>query len=110
MTHSDRGNSTGPHIIYEINVQGQIDESWSGWFSGMSIHTRDGNPPLTTLVGPVVDQVALRGILDRIWNLNLTLISVRSVGAASAARLEQSARSETRGSDYAVTHKSHDEF
>lgn len=63
---------------YAIRVQGKLKEEWSGWFDGMTItfSQDDESGPVTTLVGPVVDQSALRGILTRIWNLNLTLISV----------------------------------
>ena len=81
MTPTNRNNRPNQSTVYEINVQGQIDESWSGWFTGLSICSRNGNPPLTTLVGPVIDQVALRAILNRIWDLNLDLISVNLVSA-----------------------------
>ncbi len=66
---------------YRIVVQGRLDDSWSDWLSGMSVsvdQTRDG-VSVTTLTGPVVDQAALRGILNRLWDLNLTLISVNPV-------------------------------
>ena len=59
--------------VYQIKVQGRLDESWSGWFSGMAV-TVEGNT--TTLTGAVVDQAALRGILSRLWDLNLALISI----------------------------------
>jgi len=67
---------------YVIQVQGKLKEEWSAWFDGMTItFTKDSNlGPLTTLVGAVADQSALRGILTRIWNLNLTLISVARLG------------------------------
>jgi len=67
---------------YAIQVQGKLKEEWSAWFDGMTVtFTKDSNwGPLTTLVGAVADQSALRGILTRIWNLNLTLISVSRLG------------------------------
>jgi hypothetical protein len=64
--------------IYCIEVQGRLDERWSEWFDGMEVAyacTSDGLS-ITTLTGPVVDQVALRGILSKIWDLNLVLRSV----------------------------------
>jgi len=69
-------------LIYAIQVQGKLKEEWSAWFDGMTItFTKDSNlGPLTTLMGAVADQSALRGILTRIWNLNLTLISVARLG------------------------------
>jgi hypothetical protein len=63
-------------VIYQIRMQGRLDESWSGWFSGMAI-TLDGDT--TTLTGAVVDQSALRGILTKLWDLNLALISVNQI-------------------------------
>jgi hypothetical protein len=65
----------GP-MVYQIKMQGKLDESWSGWFSGMAI-TLDGDT--TTLTGAVADQSALRGILTKLWDLNLDLISVNRV-------------------------------
>lgn len=67
--------------VYCITVQGQLDESWSNWLGGMSIAVEraDEGVPVTTLTGPVVDQPALRGILNRLWDLNLTLISVNTI-------------------------------
>jgi hypothetical protein len=62
--------------VYQIQVQGKLDESWSDWFSGMTITFEGG---ITTLTGPVADQAALRGILSKIWDLNLTLVSVTRI-------------------------------
>lgn len=61
---------------YQIKVLGTLNESWSDWFNGMTITHEDG---VTVLVGTVVDQSALHGILARIRDLNLILISVIQV-------------------------------
>jgi len=66
---------------YQIRVQGRIGERWSHWFDALTIsfeHGRDGIP-ITMLTGPVVDQADLRGILNKLWDLNLTLISVAQI-------------------------------
>jgi hypothetical protein len=66
---------------YQIIVQGGLDSSWSDWFNGMTISRAgefDGDPT-TILTGPVADQPALRGLLARIWDLNLILISVKRI-------------------------------
>jgi len=66
---------------YQIQVQGWISERWANWFDEMTIaykKTKDDSP-ITILTGPVVDQAALRGLLTKIWDLNLTLISVTPV-------------------------------
>jgi hypothetical protein len=68
---------------YQIQVQGKLDQDWSDWFKGMTVtfECADDGSPITTLTGPVADQAALRGILTRIWDLNLTVLSVTRGGA-----------------------------
>jgi len=64
--------------VYQIQVQGQIGERWSHWFPDMNI-TYQPSPDggfVTTLTGSVPDQAALRGVLSKLWDLNLTLLSV----------------------------------
>jgi hypothetical protein len=75
-------------VLYLIRMEGQLDKSWSGWFSGLSITYTDG---VSTLTGPVADQAALRGILSRLWDLNLTLLSVARIepGAGRANAQEK---------------------
>ncbi len=70
-----------PGVVYEIQVQGQLDRGWEDWLSGLSVtHTYAGDrPSTTTLTGPVADQSALRGMLCKLWDLNLTVISVRRI-------------------------------
>ena len=59
---------------YEIRVQGQLDGSWSDWFEGFAVTgTADGT---TVLTGQVIDQAALHGLLRRVGDLGVTLISV----------------------------------
>jgi len=62
--------------VYQIRVQGKLDERWSDWFNGMAITSERG---VTKLTGAVMDQARLRGILSKIWDLNLTLISVNRI-------------------------------
>lgn len=66
---------------YRIAVRGQLDESWSDWLGGMTVAVeRLENGIVTTVItGLVPDQPALRGILNRLWDLNLTLISVSPI-------------------------------
>lgn len=64
--------------FYHIAVQGALDVAWQEWFSGMAIAIdQDKDGVVTTLKGLVADQAALRGILNKLWDLNLTVISVR---------------------------------
>jgi len=75
-----------PHpTTYRIQVQGCVDAPWSDWFNGLTLAVdSDAEPePCTTLIGPVPDQAALRGVLNQLWDLNLTLISVAQIAATS---------------------------
>ncbi len=67
--------------VYQIRVQGRLDASYADWFNGMTLtfESRDDGSPVTTLTGAVVDQAALHGLLAKISDLNLTLISVTLV-------------------------------
>ena len=68
--------------IYQIRVRGKLNQQWSAWLVGIAItHDQTGEHGLiTTLTGPIVDQAALRGILNKLWDLNLTLLSVKQLG------------------------------
>ena len=59
---------------YEIRVKGHLDPKWSEWFEGLTVTAVESGD--TVLSGPIVDQAALHGLLARIRDLNLTLISV----------------------------------
>jgi hypothetical protein len=61
--------------IYQIIVKGILDENWSDWFDGFSITTSQE----TILVGPVRDQGSLHGLLAKIRDLGLVLVSVEQV-------------------------------
>lgn len=64
----------------EIRVKGRIDENWSDWFAGLTItHTDQGE---TILTGPVVDQAALYGLLSKLRDLGLPLVSVNPLEGA----------------------------
>ena len=63
--------------IYEIRVKGLLDEKWSDWFDSFTI-TPQGDDE-TLLTGPVADQAALHGLLGKIRDLGLPLLSVKRV-------------------------------
>ena len=72
--------STSP--FYQIKVKGHLDPRWSEWFDGLAItHEPNGQ---TLLAGPVVDQPALFGLLLKIRDLNLTLLSLNRFEPDSA--------------------------
>jgi len=64
--------------IYQIRVKGQLDSSQSDWFEGWIITPEEDGT--TFLIGSIVDQSALHGVLIKIRNLNLPILSVRYVG------------------------------
>ena len=59
---------------YEIRVEGVLDQRWTSWFEGLHINNDRSQ---TVISGPVADQAALRGLLDRVCDLGLVVISVR---------------------------------
>ena len=68
------GNKNIIDNYYEIRVEGQLNPSWSEWLGGMTITPFESDE--TWISGPVADQAALHGILNRIRDLNLKLLSV----------------------------------
>ena len=69
---------------YQITVEGMITENWSEWLNGMQVvsHKELSGMQVTTLSGVMLDQVALRGLLNRLWDLNLVLRSVHQFDSA----------------------------
>jgi hypothetical protein len=62
--------------VYQIKVRGTLGSNWSDWFDGISINTEGA---VTTITGNIPDQSALHGVLARIRDLGLPLISVERV-------------------------------
>ena len=75
VTHTH--NPAMPPEWYEFRVEGALPGDWSNWFDGLAIHA--GPASESVLSGPVADQAALHGVLAKIRDLNLTLISVRRI-------------------------------
>jgi hypothetical protein len=65
-----------PPTFYEIRVEGVLDSRWSSWFEDLQLTSEGGR---TLIAGPVPDQAALHGLLARIRDLNLPLISVQGI-------------------------------
>ena len=79
MTQQKSGISLDQPIEYEIEIQGRLDKKWSGWFDNMNLRIEDEtNGPTTTVIsGLVADQAALYGLLNRIRDLGIPLLSVQ---------------------------------
>ena len=85
MTTKDENNtqlqgilSDGSHVgNFEIHVKGQLDESWSDWLEGLEVKLLDNGELI--LFGHIGDQAALMGILNKLYRLNLNLLSMNEI-------------------------------
>jgi hypothetical protein len=64
--------------LYEIRIRGHLDDRWADWFEGLTITREAGGE--TRLSGPVADQAALHGLLRKVRDLGLPLLSVAQIG------------------------------
>lgn len=67
--------------IYRIRVQGHLDDRWSHWFGALELKRQDDGT--TLLVGPIVDEAALHGVIARIRDLGLPLLSVKRLSEST---------------------------
>lgn len=72
-TRDQTGDPRRP-AVFTLRIKGHLDQRWSEWFEGMTIEPGDGGE--TRLTGPVIDQAALHGLLNKIRDLGLPLIAV----------------------------------
>lgn len=82
MSTETRDSAENVPPLYRIVIREGLDESWSSWFEGMRItleHEQDGTS-YTVLTGDMPDQAALHGVIGKIRDFNLTLLSVTQVG------------------------------
>ena len=64
-------------MIYQIRIKGHLGQQWTEWFEGLTITLEDNGD--TLLTGPVVDQAALHGLLKKVRDLGMPLLSVDPV-------------------------------
>ncbi len=76
-------------MTYQIRIRGHLGREWTDWFEGLTITLEDNGD--TLLTGPVVDQAALFGLLKKVRDLGMTLLSVVGVkpGQAQASDVKQ---------------------
>jgi hypothetical protein len=72
----------GQPMVYQIRIQGQLGHEWTDWFGGLTIRLTDTGE--TLLTGPVVDQAALHGLLRKVRDLGVPLLSVNRVKPGEA--------------------------
>ncbi|KAA3657166.1 MAG: hypothetical protein DWQ04_28880 [Chloroflexi bacterium] len=80
---TDTGHKFNPDstVIYQITVQGYLDERRADWFDGMAIEPQVDaeGMSVTRLTGEVVDQAALHGLLRKLYDLGLSLLSIKRI-------------------------------
>jgi hypothetical protein len=86
----------GEPLVYQIRIKGHLGPHWAGWFEGLTL-TLEANGD-TVLTGPVVDQAALYGVLRKVRDVGLPLLSVVCVkpGQAGGPDAGETAESETK--------------
>ena len=75
-THTSTGDQDEPGL-YEIRIKGLLDDRWASWFGGLTL-TREDNGE-TLLTGPVIDQAAFHGLLRKVRDVGMPLLSVTCV-------------------------------
>jgi hypothetical protein len=86
----DPKTDPGEPMVYQIRIEGHLGSQWTDWFGGLTITLEDTGD--TLLTGPVVDQAALHGLLRKVRDVGIPLLSVSSVepGQADASEVKPS--------------------
>ena len=92
----------GAVAVYDIRIKGQLDTRWAEWFDGLTITNFENDT--AQLSGDLVDQAALHGTLNKVRNLNLTLISVTSPGSPTGETVPASIEQEGESNAEATNH------
>jgi hypothetical protein len=90
----DQETNPGQPMVYQIRIKGHLVHPWTDWFEGLTITLEeDGN---TVLTGPVIDQAALHGLLKKVRDLGMPLVSVSPVESGPSTTLPPSGTSRDR--------------
>jgi hypothetical protein len=72
----------GQSYVYQIRIRGHLSDQWTGWFEGLTITLEEDGD--TLLTGPVVDQAALFGLLKKVRDLGMQLVSINCAEPGSS--------------------------
>jgi hypothetical protein len=75
--HNGKRSQVNQPIVYQIRLEGHLDCQWTDWFSGLTITLEQNGD--TLLTGPIIDQAALFGLLKKVRDLGLPLISLNRI-------------------------------
>ena len=75
----DQSSAGSAVRVYEIHVKGYLDSSWSEWLDGLEVKLSENGE--TVIFGPIVDQSALMGVLNKLARMSLSIISLNEVNA-----------------------------
>ena len=84
--NSDPRTNPGQPVVYQIRIKGHLSSQWTVWFEGLTITLEEDGD--TLLTGPVVDQAALHGLLKKVRDLGMPLVSVSPVEPGPPSTLE----------------------
>jgi len=84
---ADKTASSHP-LVYQIKLEGHLGQEWMDWFDGLSIQQEEDGG--TLLTGPVIDQAALHGVIKKVRDLGLPLVSIRPVRPAETQPYDSS--------------------
>ena len=73
--------------IYQIRIEGPLDQQWTDWFEGLTITQEEGGT--TVLTGAIADQSALHGLLKKVRDLGIPLVSVNRIETAGSPNPDQ---------------------
>jgi hypothetical protein len=85
--------------IYEIKIKGLLEDHWKTWFEGMDLKRQENKrsgQECTLIIGPIADQPALHGLLAKIRDLNLILVSVRKLDPKKSRNQKKRSRSKPK--------------
>ena len=83
--NSDPTTNPGQPVVYQIRLKGHLGSEWTDWFEGLTITLEEDGD--TLLTGPVIDQAALHGLLKKVRDLGMPLVSVSPLEPGHATTL-----------------------